>query len=73
MTSCKFIYMQWRRYTKACPGMCQGGNTFALAAKSGNKNYKSKYFPALADATNDLSKPCHVKQTGAAIVCMDKQ
>jgi len=45
---------------------CPGRNTFALAAalavKSGNNTIKIIYqdmFTALADATNDLSMPCH--------------
>src|SRR6218665_1392259 len=61
----------WRLHTRACQGKCPGRNTYVLAAalavNSGNTRiiYKD-ILTALADATNELSMPCHVQWTGAA-------
>jgi len=59
LTKLKFL-VQWRRQTRACQGKCPSRNTSALAVKSGNNKVICKYIlTAIADATNDLSKPCH--------------
>src|SRR6218665_1403414 len=62
---------QWRRHTMTCQGKCPGRNTSALVAalavKSGNNKIKYQdILAALADATDDLSVPCHEHRTGAA-------
>ena len=51
---------KWPRHTRACQGKCTGRNTSALAIRSGrNKIIYEDILTALADATNDLSMPCH--------------
>ena len=62
---------QWRRHTKAsrdkkCPGRNSSALAVALAVKSGNNRIKHQdTLIAFADATIDLSMPCHEQQTGA--------
>ena len=60
-------FAQLRRHTRACQGICPGRNTSALTVKSGsNKIIYHDISSALADATNDLSMPCHEQRTDAA-------
>jgi len=62
-------------HSRACQSKCPGTSSFALttalAVKSGNNNYYilSRYISTtLADATDDLSMPCHEQRSGAATV-----
>src|SRR6218665_1448431 len=58
----------WRRHTRAYQGKypCRNASlAAALAVKSGNNKIEYQdILTALADATNDLSMPCHEQRMG---------